>query len=73
MGYRNFSSFLNHYRIAAVKEAMQQPDNARTPILTLAMDVGFNSIATFNRAFLNESGVTPSEYRSKLLDDTDQN
>ena len=67
MGYRNFSGFLNHYRIQAVKDAMSVPENTRIPVLTLAMDVGFNSLAPFNRAFREISGETPTEYRSKNI------
>lgn len=67
MGYRNFSGFLNHYRIQAVKDAMAQPKNARIPVLTLAMDVGFNSLAPFNRAFRQIVGETPTQYRNKKI------
>lgn len=63
LGYRNFSSFINHYRIEAVKRAMQDPDKSRTPILSLAMNVGFNSLAPFNRAFLKATGQTPTQFR----------
>lgn len=65
LGFRNFNGFMNHYRIEAVKRAMLDIDNARTPILTLAMNVGFNSLAPFNRAFLKRTGQTPTEFRSK--------
>ena len=67
MGYRNFSGFLNHYRIGAVQDAMAKPENARIPVLTLAMDVGFNSLAPFNRAFREIVGETPTQYRSKNI------
>jgi AraC-like DNA-binding protein len=72
MGYRNFSSFLNTYRIEAVKEAMRKPENARIPVLTLAMNVGFNSLAPFNRAFLSITGQTPTEFRASLNKKADQ-
>ena len=67
LGYRNFSAFLNDYRIRAVKQALAEPDNANLPILTLAMDHGYNSLAPFNRAFRETEGVTPSEYRQSLF------
>ena len=67
LGYRNFAGFLNHYRIGAIKEAFDAPDNANLPILTLAMDHGYNSLAPFNRAFREAEGMTPSEYRQSLL------
>lgn len=64
MGYRNFSGFINHYRVEAVKLAMQDMSHSRTSILSLAMSVGFNSLAPFNRAFLKTTGQTPTEFRN---------
>ncbi len=72
LGYRNFSSFLNKYRIDAVKNAMRMPENSRVQVLTLAMQVGFNSLAPFNRAFLSITGQTPSEFRAEIYQNTDQ-
>lgn len=71
LGYRNFSRFLNEYRVAAVQATMQQPENARLPILSIALDVGFNSLAPFNRAFRIIVGETPTKYREKLLNSGD--
>jgi AraC-like DNA-binding protein len=73
MGYRNFSGFVNDYRIEAIKQAMQKPENARTPILTLALNEGFNSLAPFNRAFRAITGQTPTEYRDNLYRKANQN
>lgn len=70
MGYQNFSAFLNHYRIDHVKRALTDPKNSRIPVLTLAMDAGFSSLAPFNRAFKSSVGVTPTEFRQNLLDKT---
>ena len=63
LGYRNFNSFVNRYRIAEVKAALADPNQADVPVLTLALDAGFSSLGPFNRAFKAETGVTPSEYR----------
>lgn len=68
LGYRNFAAFLNQYRLADAKQALADPEQARTPILTIAMDVGYASLATFNRAFKSEEGVTPSAYRTEALE-----
>lgn len=65
LGYRNFSAFLNYYRIRAIKSALNKPENEHLPILTLAMDYGYNSLAPFNRAFRESEGMTPSEYRQR--------
>jgi len=66
LGYRNFSSFLNQYRIEAVKAAFAMPENSRIPVLTIALDNGYNSLAPFNRAFRDIEGITPSAYRRAL-------
>lgn len=67
MGQRNFRSFLNHYRLTAAKRALADKALAATPILTIAMDSGFASLSSFNRAFKMETGSTPSEYREAAL------
>ncbi len=67
LGHRNFSAFLNSYRIDAVKEEFSDPEKLRIPVLTLAMDAGYNSLAPFNRAFRAIEGMTPTAYRQKLL------
>ncbi|MEZ5921638.1 MAG: helix-turn-helix domain-containing protein [Parvularculaceae bacterium] len=63
MGHRNFRAFLNSYRMAAVKRDLADPGKAGLPILTIAMDSGFASLSAFNRAFKEETGKTPSEWR----------
>lgn len=63
LGYRNFNAFLNRYRIDEVKAALADPAQAPVPVLTLAMDAGFQSLGPFNRAFKAETGVTPTEFR----------
>ncbi|MFK7733582.1 MAG: helix-turn-helix domain-containing protein [Pseudomonadales bacterium] len=72
MGFRNFSAFIQNYRIAEVCEHLQNPDKARIPILTLALDAGFGSLGPFNRAFKSITGVTPSEYRDNPLIETEK-
>ena len=66
MGYRNFSTFVNGYRLEAVKAAFVNPDTRDLPILTLALDAGFNSLPPFNRAFKAAEGQTPKTYRALL-------
>jgi AraC-like DNA-binding protein len=38
----------------------------RKPILTIAFDLGYGSVATFNRAFKAKMGKTPKEYRNQF-------
>ena len=63
LGYRNFSAFVNGYRLAEAAAALSDPAQAAVPVLTIALDAGFGSIGPFNRAFKAQTGLTPSEYR----------
>jgi AraC-like DNA-binding protein len=65
LGHRNFSAFLNRYRLDEVTAWLADPSQAEVPILTLAMDAGFSSIGPFNRAFKARTGLTPSEFRRR--------
>jgi len=66
LGYRNFSQFLNHYRIARAQEQLTDPALRDTPILTLALELGYGSIGPFNRAFREQTGVTPTQFRQSV-------
>ena len=63
LGYRNFNTFLNNHRIEEAKAALADPTQAEVPVITIAMDAGFQSLGPFNRAFKATTGVTPTEYR----------
>lgn len=58
----NFIQFLNETRIT---KAMILLQNKEDPISEIAFKVGFNSIQTFNRWFMQINGFTPSQYRAK--------
>lgn len=63
LGYRNFNVFLNNHRIEEAKAALADPSQAEVPVITIAMDAGFQSLGPFNRAFKATTGVTPTEFR----------
>jgi AraC-like DNA-binding protein len=63
LGYRNFNVFLNNHRIEEARAALADPSQAEVPVITIAMDAGFQSLGPFNRAFKATTGVTPTEYR----------
>jgi len=67
LGHRNFNSFLNGYRIAAAKAALADAAQRDTPVLTVALAAGFQSLGPFNRAFKADTGITPSEFRRRAL------
>ena len=67
LGYRNFNAFLNFYRLDDVMTALVDPAQEAVPILTIALDAGFQSLGPFNRAFKAQTGMTPSEFRRQQL------
>ncbi len=64
---KNFNDFVNEYRIAEVKKKLQTGDAENLTLLGLAFDCGFNSKATFNRAFKKFTGVSPKEYSGESI------
>lgn len=67
LGHRNFNAFLNQWRLAEAKEALADPAQREVPISTIALDAGFQSLGPFNRAFLAETGLTPTAFRASAL------
>jgi AraC-like DNA-binding protein len=67
LGYRNFSDFLNSHRIGDAKAWLGDPARVDLPVLTLAMDLGYGSLAPFNRAFRDATDTSPSEYRRAAI------
>lgn len=63
LDYRNFNDYLNDWRLREAARRLRDPDQARLPILSIALDVGFGSIGPFNRAFRQRYATTPSEFR----------
>lgn len=58
---KNFSAFVNDYRIKEACELLQkEPDRS---ILDIAFEVGFATKSSFHRAFQKHTGKTPSEFR----------
>lgn len=66
LGFSNFSHYLNSYRIPWVCQQLSDPSKNHLPILTLALEAGYGSIAPFNRAFKVQMGKTPKQYRDQF-------
>jgi AraC-like DNA-binding protein len=64
LGYRNFAAYVNDFRLREVEGRLRDPQWARRPILTLALEAGFGSIGPFNRAFRERYGMTPTAFRA---------
>jgi AraC-like DNA-binding protein len=59
---QNFNDYINGLRIEAFIEKYQSDSAKHLTMLAVAYDSGFNSKATFNRAFKKNKGVTPKTF-----------
>ncbi len=55
-----FTQYLSHRRVAMAMELLA---STKMPVTQVALQCGFNSIATFNRVFREVRGCTPTQYR----------
>lgn len=60
----NFNAVINRRRVAAIQALLAVAGEERD-LLMIALDAGFNSKASFNRAFREFAGMSPSVWRSK--------
>lgn len=67
LGFRNFNAYINSWRLAEAQATLADPARREVPVLTIALDAGFQSIGPFNRAFKAETGLTPSDFRRQKL------
>lgn len=58
----NFNDFVNKKRAEAVIQKLQNGEHLKNTLLSIAMDCGFNSKTTFNRAFKKHTTLTPKQY-----------
>ncbi len=56
----SFSNYINNLRINKACELLEETDKKTTDIST---EIGFGSIRSFNRAFLQQMDMTPIQYR----------
>jgi len=64
LGFANFNAYLHAWRVREACEQLRDPAQRRTPILTIALSVGYNSVNTFNRGFREVTGTAPSAWRA---------
>lgn len=60
---KNFSAFINDYRIREAIRLLSDPANDALTTDAIATDAGFNSRETFYRAFKARTGITPIQFR----------
>jgi AraC-like DNA-binding protein len=67
---QNFNDFINGYRVREVIVLLKAGEQKRQTLLGIAYDCGFNSKATFNRAFKKATELSPKEYIATLISGT---
>jgi len=58
---KNFNDFINGRRCEAFRARLRTGEHQRHTLLSIALDCGFNSKSTFNRAFRKYAGISPGQ------------
>ena len=65
LGHDHFRAFLNALRVAEARRRLADPARADDKLIAIALDSGFASLASFNRAFQAIEGRPPSAFRGE--------
>ncbi|MCP4976207.1 MAG: AraC family transcriptional regulator [Maribacter sp.] len=60
---QNFFDYINMHRVEAAKDKILSLEFQNLTLLGIAFECGFNSKASFNRAFKKFTGQTPTEFK----------
>ena len=63
---QNFFDFINGYRVKESQRLLAAREGRDKTILEILYETGFNSKSVFNTAFKRHTGMTPSEWKSRL-------
>jgi AraC-like DNA-binding protein len=63
---QNFFDFVNGYRVKESQRLLAAREGQDKTILEILYETGFNSKSVFNTAFKKHTGMTPSEWKSRL-------
>ncbi|MEM9672361.1 MAG: helix-turn-helix domain-containing protein [Bacteroidota bacterium] len=69
---QNFADFINHYRVEEAQRLLAKPANQQEKIISIAYDAGFRNKASFYNAFKKRTGVSPTQYRDRILSAREQ-
>lgn len=67
LGFRNFNDFLHLYRIEEAGKLLANPEKKDLTILEIAYEIGYKSLAPFNKAFKEITNMTPTEWRRSKM------
>lgn len=69
----NYSTLVNGYRIREAKEILVDAKSAELTMANIGEMVGFANRQSFYSSFYRETGITPREYRRKMLHEGEPN
>ncbi|EZH74907.1 hypothetical protein ATO12_09240 [Aquimarina atlantica] len=61
----NFTAYINSFRVEEVKKMIVNEEFDKYSLLAIGLEAGFKSKTTFYSAFKKETGLTPSEFKSR--------
>ncbi|MGB1295293.1 MAG: helix-turn-helix domain-containing protein [Flavobacteriales bacterium] len=61
----NFTTYINKYRVEAVKKMIVNPDYSNYSLLAIGLECGFASKSTFYNTFKKMTGLTPNAYKKQ--------
>lgn len=67
---KNYFDFINEYRVKEFINIKSTSRGSLRTIMEVAYEVGFNSKSAFNRAFKKETNQSPTEYFTKVVEET---
>jgi YesN/AraC family two-component response regulator len=67
---QNFYDFINKYRVEEFKKRLEGEDALNYTLYGHAVDCGFSSKSSFHEVFKKHTGLTPSQYQTKLFSTT---
>ena len=68
----SFVDLVNQYRVEEAKALLEDPSSDKYTLVAIAQHAGFNSKASFNRAFNKHAQMSPSAYRSRFRDNAER-
>lgn len=72
LGHDHFRTFLNSHRMIEARRRLTDPARRHDKLITVAMDSGFSSLASFNRVFQDLESCPPSVFRQRALAPTNE-
>ncbi|WP_052444160.1 AraC family transcriptional regulator [Flammeovirga sp. OC4] len=61
---KTFTQYLNEFRIHIICQELQ---DSNQPVTQIAMDCGYENMSYFHRQFKQVIGMTPAQYRKKII------